>query len=230
MEVYKLISLIIVLTAAFGYLNHRFIKLPGTIGIMIISLAASLGIIIIGFFNPDLFNTAIAVIRTVDFHTALMKIMLSFLLFAGAMHIDVNKLKKELPAVIVFSTAGVIMSTFIVGALLFYVARLFGLQIDFIYCLLFGSLISPTDPIAVLGILRKAKIPATLELKISGESLFNDGIGVVVFITISEIISTGIDNITIPQIGWLFLKEAGGGILVRHYTGLLRFLVIEINR
>ena len=153
--------------------------------------------------------------------------MLSFLLFAGAIHIDINMLKKESIAIITFSTIGVLLSTFIVGRLLYVVSQWFGLSIDFIYCLLFGALISPTDPIAVLGILKHSKIPATLEIKISGESLFNDGVAIVVFITIFEIINTGAENITFLKIAWLFLKEAAGGILFGALLGYIGFLLLR---
>ncbi len=194
---------------------------------MIISIAASLFIVGIGFFKPDFFKKTIDIIRSIDFHTALMKVMLSFLLFAGAIHIDINKLKKESVSIIMFSTIGVLLSTFIVAGLLYMVAKLFGLSIDFIYCLLFGALISPTDPIAVLGILKQSKIPSSLEMKISGESLFNDGVAVVVFATIYEIINAGIGNVTFFEIGWLFIKEAGGGILFGGMLGYLGFLVLR---
>ena len=201
--------------------------MPAVIGIMILSIAASLLIVGIGFFNPHFFNKVTDVINAIDFHTALMKVMLSFLLFAGAIHIDINKLKKESLPIITFSTIGVILSTIIVAALLFVVAKWFGFSIGFIYCLLFGALISPTDPIAVLGILRRSKIPATLEMKISGESLFNDGVAVVVFITIFEIINTGLQNITAQQIIWLFIKEAGGGIVFGGLLGYLGFYILR---
>ncbi len=227
MEVYNLITIIIVLTAVFGYFNFRFIKLPNTIGIMIISIFASLAIIVTGFFYPVFFQQTTHLISTIDFHTALMKVMLSFLLFAGAIHIDIKLLKKESAAVITFSTIGVLLSTFIVAALLFTVSAWFGLPLHFIYCLLFGALISPTDPIAVLGILKQAHIPATLETKISGESLFNDGVAVVVFITISEVISTGLQNITWIQVAWLFIKEAGGGVLYGLLLGYAGFWILR---
>ncbi len=228
LQVYNLITIIIVLTAVFGYINFRFLKLPGTIGIMIISIAASLCIVGIGFFSPDFFKKTTDLISTIDFHTALMKVMLSFLLFAGAIHIDINLLKKESVSIITFSTMGVLLSTFIVAGLLFVVAKWFGLSISFIYCLLFGALISPTDPIAVLGILKQSKIPSSLEMKISGESLFNDGVAVVVFTTIYEIIiSVGIENVSFLEIGWLFIKEAGGGILFGGILGYLGFWTLR---
>ena len=194
---------------------------------MIISIIASLVVVGIGHFNPGFFTTTTNIIRAIDFHTALMKVMLSFLLFAGAIHIDINKLKKESTAIITFSTIGVLLSTFIVAALLFVVSKWFGFSINFIYCLLFGALISPTDPIAVLGILRKSKIPSSLEMKISGESLFNDGVAVVIFITIYEIINTGIENTNALQIAWLFIKEAGGGIVFGVLLGYIGFYILR---
>ena len=194
---------------------------------MIISIIASLGVAGLGFFSPDFFKKITDIIRTIDFHTALMKVMLSFLLFAGAIHIKSYELKKERTPIIVFSTIGVLLSTFIVGGLVYLVSGWFGMSINFIYCLLFGSLISPTDPIAVLGILKQSNIPSTLETKITGESLFNDGVAIVVFITISDIINSGIENITFINVGWLFLKEVGGGIVFGLLLGYAGFWILR---
>lgn len=227
MDVYTIITIIIVLTAVFGYINHRFIQLPNTIGIMVISIIASLGVVIIGLYKPVFFETITGLIVTIDFHTALMKVMLSFLLFAGALHIDFHQLKKESLSIITFSTVGVLVSTFIIGVLFFIVSQWLGFSIDFIYCLLFGALISPTDPIAVLGILKKANIPPSLEMKISGESLFNDGVAVVVFLTIAEVIDAGIENVSLPDVSWLFIKEAGGGILYGLVLGYIGYWVLR---
>lgn len=227
MQVYNLITIIIVLTAVFGYINFRWLKLPATIGIMLISIVASLAIIGVGIFNPDFFRQTTNVIGAIDFHTALMKVMLSFLLFAGAIHIDINQLRQQKTAIITFSTIGVLLSTFIVGGLVFIAAKWFGLPIDFIYCLLFGALISPTDPIAVLGILKQYNIPASLEMKISGESLFNDGVAVVVFLAIYEIINAGAANVSVQQIGLLFLTEAGGGLLLGAMLGYAGFYILK---
>ncbi len=215
------------LAAIFGYINFRFIKLPGAIGIMLISLIASLVVIGIGVIHPAFFNTTIKVISAIDFHTALMKVMLSFLLFAGAIHIDAKKMKSESASIITFSTAGVAISTFVVGSLLYGTTILFGLSINYLYCLLFGALISPTDPIAVIGILKKAKIPSSLEIKISGESLFNDGVGVVVFATIYEIAQVGLANVSGWQIMWLFIKEAGGGIIFGNLLGYIGYVALR---
>src|SRR5574338_400452 len=189
MEVYNIITLIIVLAAIFAYINIRFTKLPSTIGIMLISLLASLIVIILGIAFPTVFLQTTKAIGLIDFQAVLLHIMLSFLLFAGAIHFDLKKLKSERLSIITFST-------FVVGTLLYWVTKMIGLSVDFLYCLLFGSLISPTDPIAVVGILKKVNIPSSLETKISGESLFNDGVGVVLFISFYEIAQIGIENIS----------------------------------
>lgn len=212
-DFYNILSLLIVFTAVFSYINHRFLKLPSTIGIMIISLLTSLGMVIIGSFYPSLLKHGANVVRSIDFETVLMRIMLSFLLFAGAMHVNIKKLKKEIISIISFSTIGVLISTACIGTMMYFLFVIFSAKIPFVYCLLFGALISPTDPIAVLGILRKANIPSSLEIKITGESLFNDGVGIVVFISLFEIARLGSDNISVLQVTRLFFQEAGGGIL-----------------
>jgi monovalent cation:H+ antiporter, CPA1 family len=227
MSLYTIITIIVSLAAAFAYINHRFLKLPGTIGIMALSLVSSVLLVLVGSSVPDLFRSAISIVRALDFYNLLINIMLSFLLFAGAIHINANRLKAERLPVMALATVGTVFSTFIVGGLIYGLFILFHNPIDLIYCLLFGALISPTDPIAVLGILKKANIPQSLEMKISGESLFNDGVGVVIFLTLLEITQKGIDNISGMDITVLFLKEAGGGIL---YGGLLGYLGFYLLR
>ena len=227
MEIYNIITIIVVLAATFGYMNYRFIKLPGTIGIMLISLIASLIVVGIGTIYPDFFLKTIEGVSAIDFHTAVMKVMLSFLLFAAAIRIDSKKLKAERTAIITFSTISVFISTVIVGSLLYMVTTLFGLSVNYLYCLLFGALISPTDPIAVVGILKKAKIPAALETRISGESLFNDGVGVVLFITFYEIAQIGLINTSVLDIIWLFIKEGAGGLLLGCLLGYLGYWALR---
>jgi CPA1 family monovalent cation:H+ antiporter len=227
MEIYDIITLIIVLAAIFGYLNHRFFKLPSTVGIMIISLFASLFVIILGILSPQFFMKTTQAISLIDFQEVVLKVMLSFLLFAAAFQIDSKKLKSERTSIITFATIGVIISTFIVGSLLYFTTKFVGLSVNYLYCLLFGALISPTDPVAVVGILKKAKIPSSLETKISGESLFNDGIGVVLFITFYEIAQIGIENISAWRIIWLFLREAGGGLLFGWLLGYIGYLALR---
>ena len=194
---------------------------------MIISLISSLLFIGLGNIYPEISVQAVRIINALDFHTLLMKVMLSFLLFAGAIHINAQSLKKEGLPILTFATVGTILSTFIVGGLMFFVFQLFHLPIGFIYCLLFGALISPTDPIAVLGILRHARIPPSLELKISGESLFNDGIAVVIFISILEIAVAGTDHLSFTDVSLLFLQEAGGGLLFGALLGYLGYRALR---
>ena len=227
MEIYNIITLIVVLAAIFGYINHRFIKLPRTIGIMLISLIASLAVVGVGAIFPEFFFKTTHAISLIDFQTIVLRIMLSFLLFAAAIQIDSKKLTAERTSIITFATIGVIISTFVIGTLLYGVISLFGLSVNYIYCLLFGALISPTDPIAVIGILKKAKIPASLETKISGESLFNDGIGVVLFVTFYGIAQMGVENISVWKIIWIFIREAGGGILCGWLLGYIGYIALR---
>jgi CPA1 family monovalent cation:H+ antiporter len=226
-NLYSIFTLLIVLTALFSYINHRFINLPATIGIMIISLLCSFVIIGVGKFYPHFAQRSISVIRSLDFETLLMKIMLSFLLFAGAIHINIKKLKREIIPISVYATFGVLISTAFIGISMFYIFQLFSLSIPFIYCLLFGALISPTDPIAVLGILKEAKIPSSLEIKISGESLFNDGVGVVVFASLLDIALMSTDKLSIGEIAVLFLREAGGGVIWGLVLGYLGYHLLR---
>ena len=227
MEIYNIITILIILAAIFGYINYRFIKLPRTIGIMLISLIASLIVIGIKNIYPDFFLKAIEDISAIDFHNAVMKVMLSFLLFAAAINIDSKKLRSERTAIITFSTISVLISTILVGTLFYGITTFFGLSVNYLYCLLFGALISPTDPIAVVGILKKAKIPSSLETKISGESLFNDGVGVVLFITFYEIAQIGFENTSVWNIIWLFIKEGGGGLLLGFILGYLCYRALK---
>lgn len=227
MSLYDVFTVLIVLSALFGYVNYKFLKLPTTIGIMVISLLTSFGIVGISYFNPAYLQTITITITNLDFPNILLRIMLSFMLFAGAIHIDIKVLDKEKMPVIIFSTLGLLLSAFIVGFLMFYLLQIFGLNVNFIYCLLFGALISPTDPIAVLGILKNARITKSLEMKITGESLFNDGVAVVVFITIYEITKSGIDNLDISNIFIFFMHEAGGGIFFGFILGYTGYFLLK---
>ncbi|TCS88887.1 sodium/proton antiporter (CPA1 family) [Anseongella ginsenosidimutans] len=220
MELYYAFSVLIVLASFFSYLNHRFIKLPSAIGIMLMAILVSIIIRAAGNrIFPELSEDLLGLITAVDFTEVLMGAMLNFLLFAGAIHVKFSDLREHRMPVIMFSTISVIISTFLVGGILFYVVPLFGLPVPFLYCLLFGALISPTDPIAVLGILRKANVPKSLETKIAGESLFNDGVAVVLFAVILQLTRSTVE-ISLASISWLLAKEALGGLLL---GGLLGF-------
>lgn len=227
MEVYHIISALIFLTMVFAYVNARIIKWPSTIGIMALSMITSILLAIFGSRVPLLSENATRLVGAIDFKVVLLEIMLSFLLFAGAIHIDYKKLRKELVPVIVLATIGTLVSTVLVGGMAYYLLGMFKLNAPFIHCLLFGALISPTDPIAVLGILKKAGIPESLELKIAGESLFNDGVAVVIFLTILEIASVGTAELSVGDVGMLFLREAIGGLVFGGILGYLGFLALK---
>lgn len=227
MKLYTVFTVIISISAVFAYINYRFIKLPTTIGIMAMSLVTSILLVTLGAYVPHLSEAVITMVRSIDFHEILMDAMLSFLLFAGAIHVNAGSLKEERWPIAIMATIGISISTFIIGFLVYQLFGIFGMQIDFIYCLLFGALISPTDPIAVLGILKKARIPKSIELKITGESLFNDGVAVVVFLTLMQIARAGLENMSAAEIGELFLLEAFGGIIYGLALGYVGFLMLR---
>lgn len=213
MDLIQTFAALISLAALFSYINHRFIKLPTTIGLLVISLLLSLALIGLGKFGFPLESYAQVMLKEIDFNKALMQGMLSALLFAGALHVSLEDLKKQKWIVAILASVGMLSSTVMVGFASYYVFALFDLNIPFIYCLLFGSLISPTDPIAVLGILKHLGAPKTLETKIAGESLFNDGFAVVVFIVLLGIAAGGGDEpVSASSVLLLFLQEAVGGV------------------
>ncbi|MBT0606720.1 cation:proton antiporter [Aequorivita echinoideorum] len=214
MDYFSIATIIITLAAIFGYINVRFLKLPNSIGLMLITILFTFGVFALSYIDPTLLNAEKYIIEKIDFRTILLDVMLSFLLFAGALHTNFEQLKVQRWPILMFSTLGVLMSTFLVGTVLYFLLQLTPLSVEYIYCLLFGALISPTDPIAVLGIMKKAGVPKNLEAKIVGESLFNDGIGVVLFLTIFQIASFGEQEITALGVLQLFGTEVIGGILL----------------
>ena len=227
MDYFFIIAVLVFLSACFGYLNVRFLKLPTAIGLMVITLLFTLAVLGISFFNDTLLNAEKYLIGQIDFETVLLEVMLSFLLFAGALHTNFEQLKVQRWPVLAFSTVGVLVSTFLVGTAMFFTLKFLGLNIEYINCLLFGALISPTDPIAVLGILKKARVAKQLETKIVGESLFNDGVGVVVFLTIFKIASSGTGNIEPLDILELFGLEVIGGIALGIFLGWVTYRLMK---
>jgi len=227
MDVLNIATTLTVLAAVFGYLNARFLKLPDTIGLMIIAIFFSTVIILVGSIYPDILAFEKELITGVDFEAVLLNGFLSILLFAGALHTDLDALKAMRGPILLFATLGVLISTFLVGGLMFGGLRLLGMELPFIHCLLFGALISPTDPIAVLGILKKAGVPKILETKIIGESLFNDGIGVVVFLTIFSIANLSGGEISSMEVVILFLEEVAGGLVLGFGLGYLAYLLMR---
>jgi CPA1 family monovalent cation:H+ antiporter len=174
-------ALLVTLAAVFSYVNHRLIRLPTTIGLMAVSLSLSLGLIVLGKLGAEFPHDAAAIISSVDFDRTLMHGMLSFVLFAGALHLDFDDLRNQGLPIAFFATLGVVLSTSLVGLASFWIFPALGHPVPLVHCLLFGALISPTDPVAVLGMLKSAGAPRALEAKLVGESLFNDGVAVVVF-------------------------------------------------
>jgi len=226
MSIFQVISILITVTAIFSYLNHRFFKLPTTIGVMLISLLMSVGLIVIGGFAHDFESFTSSFLRQIDFDYALMHGMLSFLLFAGALHINLNDLAKQKGIISILATVGVAFSTFIVGTVLYYLLQVLGLGVSYLFCLLFGALISPTDPIAVMGMLKSAHVPKSLEAQIAGESLFNDGVGVVVFIVLAEM-ATSNQGFALSRMMLIFFEEALGGAVFGFAIGWIAYLLIK---
>ncbi len=226
MSLFAVVSILIVISALFGYINVRFLKLPTTIGLMVITIVFTLLILVTSLFNDALLEQEKLLISQIDFQTVLLDVMLSFLLFAGALHTNFQQLKVQRKPILAFATFGTLTSTFLVGFFVYYLLKFIGLEVDFIYCLLFGALISPTDPIAVLGILKQVGAPKKLETKIVGESLFNDGIGVVVFLTIYQIAKGG-SEVTFVHIAEMFLVEVVGGIALGLLLGWLTYRLLK---
>jgi len=226
MAVYQIIAVMLTMAALFSFLNYKTLKLPTTIGLMFFSLLMSLAIIGLHTLGLDLESQADAILNSIDFNQTLMHGMLSFLLFAGALHVDLGRLSKQKWVITSLATVGLLISTFLVGITSWWILGALGFHIDLIWCLLFGSLISPTDPIAVLAILKTANAPESLETKIAGESLFNDGVAVVVFIVLLSI-ATGGGEATVAHIATLFVEEAVGGVVFGLATGYLAFLMLR---
>jgi CPA1 family monovalent cation:H+ antiporter len=230
MNSYLLLVIIMTLSAAFAYINHRFLKMPFVIGLFFLSTVFSLVIISSKNWDRQQYAAIKSIIDQIDISKFVLEIMLGFLLFAGSLQTRWLDIRSQLKPITLFSVGGVILSTVIIAYLLFFVCSLFHFPIAFIHCLLFGALISPTDPIAVLGILTKAKVPRKIKSVIVGESLFNDGVGVVVFIALLDTFQLGNDKIDFSHFGALFLQEALGGAVFGLLLGfVLHKLLKSIN-
>lgn len=226
MDLFNILAILITLTALFSYINHRYIGLPITIGVMFIALLMSLLLNLLDALGFGLKHYAQMVLGSIQFDKTLLHGMLSFLLFVGALHINLGDLMERRWSIGILATLGTLMSTFLVGTFTWFGLRWFGFELSYIYCLLFGSLISPTDPIAVLSILKTTSAPKSLEMKIAGESLFNDGVGVVVFIVILEI-ATGAHELHAGHIGLLLVQEIVGGACLGLGLGYLAYRMLK---
>jgi CPA1 family monovalent cation:H+ antiporter len=226
MSLFEVFAILITLSALFSYLNLRLIRLPTTIGLMLMALVLSLSLVLLGGLSPYIEEGARSLLSRVDFSTTLLHGMLAFLLFAGSLHVDLNDLYKHKWVIGWLATLGVLLSTALVGGLAWLIFNAFDFQLSLLYCLLFGALIAPTDPIAVMGILRKANVPKSLETKIIGESLFNDGVGVVVFLVLYRIL-VGKHEVTAGEVAGLFLAETVGGIMFGLAIGYLAYRMLK---
>jgi CPA1 family monovalent cation:H+ antiporter len=226
--VFDIAATCLVLTALLAYLNHRFAGLPTAIGVMAIALVLSLGLLGLDLLGLDhgLRDFTQSFLKQLDFSQVLMQGMLSMLLFAGALHVDLSALKRFAWQVASLALLGTVASTFLIGFAMHAVLPWIGITLPLVYCLLFGALISPTDPIAVLGILRSAGAPKTMEIVIAGESLFNDGVGVVFFTLILSMALAG-QPPTVANGAMLLLREAGGGIVFGLVLGALTFYLLK---
>jgi len=218
----------LVITALLAYLNHRFVGMPTTIGVMATALVLSLALVgldAVGL-GYGLRQYEESLLRSIDFSDVLMQGMLSLLLFAGALHVDLSELRTHRWPVGVLAVVGTMLSTLVVGFAMWLVLPLTGLDLPLVYCLLFGALISPTDPIAVMGILKSAGAPKELDLVIAGESLFNDGVGVVIFSLLAGMLASGVAPT--PGKGLeLLAHEAGGGLVFGLVLGYVTFGLLK---
>ena len=230
LSVLEISAIFLSITALLTYVNHRFIGLPTTIGVMVISMLLSIGAIFLGFLGfDDLIDYEVSLLDQLDFTEVLLDGMLSMLLFAGALHVNVSDLRRYKLPIGILACVGTLLSTVIIAGALYLVLPLLGFDLAFIWCLLFGALISPTDPIAVMGILQSAGAPKSIETVIAGESLFNDGIGVVIFVLLLGVLSSG-DIPTTYYVAHTLAVEAGGGIVFGLVLGgILYYLLKSID-
>ena len=232
MDVLQLSTVLLLLASLFSIINLRILKLPQTIGLMVLAIGLSFFILAIGLVFPSILNSVSSIIKSFDFETLLIKIMLPFLLFAGAISVNVHELLKDKVTILLLATFGVLFSTFAVGTGVYWlieqpIFNLNTLGLSYVDCLLFGSLIAPTDPIAVLAMVKKMNLSLTTETRIAGESLFNDGIGVVIFLTLLSVKKLGIENVTAESIGSLFATEIIGGIALGALIGFLGLKLVK---
>lgn len=254
LTIFEIAALLLVLSGLFSWINHAFLKLPHTIGLLVMALLASFALLALEIIFPavGLTSTLRGAIGQIDFNATVMNGMLAFLLFAGALHVDFGFIKSEKWAIGLMATIGVVLSTFIIGTGFYYLGHAFNIEIPYIWALVFGALISPTDPVAVLSILKTVNMPHSLEAKIAGESLFNDGVGVVVFtimvaiavgtgspetaqaisadavLTAGAVANSGAEKIGVVHIAELFFVEAGGGAVLGALTGWIAYRMMAV--
>ena len=232
MDVLELSTVLLLLASVFSIINLRVLKLPQTIGLMVLAIGLSITVLVTGLVFPSILNRVTTIIESFDFKILLIDIMLPFLLFAGAISVNVHELVKDKVTILLLATFGVLFSTFAVGTSVYWlieqpILSLDTLGLSYVDCLLFGALIAPTDPIAVLAMVKKMNLSSTTETRIAGESLFNDGIGVVLFLTLLSIKKLGVENVSAESIGSLFATEVFGGIVLGALIGYLGLKLVK---
>lgn len=227
MEIYYSCSVLIVLSALFAFINERFFKLPSTIGIMVMALLMSLFLLLTGHFYADILGEFVKIFEQFNFSELLLDVMLGFMLFAGAIHFKISDLRRERNAILLLSSFGVVISTVVVGVLMYYLFLLFKYPVPLVQCLIFGALISPTDPVAVLSILKQSKVPSNIEVKIAGESLFNDGVAVLLFTILVQLGLGQTTDLSPGNVTILFFRETVGGGALGLLMGYLASISIK---
>ena len=228
MNLFEVTAVLVTITALFGFVNERYIKLPTTIGVTLVALVLSLGMLLFG--GPELSSWSERFLEGLNFDELVLEGMLSFLLFAGSLTVNLDDLNRQKWPVLVLATVGVVTSTFVVGTLIYLLLQALGLGLPYLYALAFGALITPTDPIAVLSILKKVGVPKDIETLITGESLFNDGVGVVVFSVIVSLLGAGGhggEEVGAASIAILFAQEAVGGVIFGLLIGLIAYYLLK---
>ena len=237
MSFFSLVSMLVALAAVASYLNYRYIKLPTTIGVMLVALVASLALVLVGPYTGGVREQAATLVSQIDFNQVVLHGMLAFLLFAGSIQVSLEELAREWLPVALLAIFGMLVSTCIVGGVTWLVLGWLGLGIPFLHALLFGALISPTDPIAVLGIMKSVGAPRRLEVQVAGESLFNDGLAVVVFLVLLQL--AGLDGVAagsgttesvaieVGEVAMLLLEEVGGALVLALTAGMVAYQMLR---
>ena len=226
MGLFQVIAILLTLTALFSYVNERYLHLHTTIGVMLIALLMSVALIVLGDFGLGIEPFARRLLGQVEFDKALLQWMLGFLLFAGSLHVELGELHRQRGLIALLATVGTVLSMMLVGGLTFAALRVVGLAMPMLYCLLFGALISPTDPVAVLAMMKGAGAPKSIQTKLAGESLFNDGIGVVLFMMLLGL-ATGTGHAGVASVTWLLLREVIGGAVIGFAAGALVYRLLK---
>ncbi|QHV97639.1 cation:proton antiporter [Spirosoma endbachense] len=228
MDIFTAASALVGISALLSYVNARFVRLPGTIGVVVLTLVLIVLVLIVGNVSSGFARMLIGITEQIDFSKTLLDVMLGFLLFAAALHFDLDDLKQQFRPVLILSTVGVLFSTALFGIGFYFLTNAFGFPVPLVYCFLFGALISPTDPVAVGAVLKDSPIPRRLETIITGESLFNDGVGLVLFISLQEVADPSV-NFFLSDAILLFCREVFGGISIGLLMGFVAYRLIKVS-